>query len=160
MRLNHSSTIPGLGKLAPSTGKSAAKLEMTSLVDMMVILVVFLLMSFSADDQIVTSATGIKLPSSSSKSTVSSGLVVEVGLDHVVVDGRSIMSSKALSGVDPTELVLLTNALKEGIGGSNQQNILVQADRRVKYDNLSQVLRACAEAGLSDVSLVVLGGVS
>ena len=96
MRANHSSSILSQGMSAPVASESPPKLEMTSLVDMMVILVVFLLMSFSADEQIATSAAGLQLPASSSNSSVPRGLVVEVGLDNVIVDGRNILSTKEL----------------------------------------------------------------
>lgn len=160
MRANHSSSILPQRKLTPVAGESPPQLEMTSLVDMMVILVVFLLMSFSADDQIVTPAAGLKLPSSASKSSVPHGLMVQVGLDKVMIAGRNILPSKALSNLDSDGLIPLIEALKAAVVESTQEKILVQADRRVPYSSLSQVLRACADAGLSDVSLVVLGGES
>jgi len=77
-----------------------------------------------------------------------------------MVSGRNIMPSNALSNVGQTDLAPLITALKAAVDGSNQDNILVQTDRRVQYSNLSQVLRACAQAGLNDVSLVVQGGES
>lgn len=160
MRANHSSSILPLSKLTPVADEPSPRLEMTSLVDMMVILVVFLLMSFSADDQIVTPTAGLNLPSSTSKLSVPQGLMVEVGLDNVLVAGRKIMPLRALSNIDSAGLVPLTRALKSAVVEGTQEKILVQADRRVPYSSLSQVLRACADAGLSDVSLVVLGGES
>ena len=158
MRANHSRSVLLQGKSAAVAGEPAPKLEMTSLVDMMAILVVFLLMSFSADDQMITPAAGLQLPSSNSDSPAGQGLVVEVGFEEVLVDGRNIMPSKALSSLDSAGMDSLTKALKAAVGESIQEKILIQADRRVQYNSLSQVLRACADAGLSNVSLVVLGG--
>jgi len=160
MRANHSSSILPQSKSISAASEPAPRLEMTSLVDMMVILVVFLLMSFSADNQIATASEGLQLPASSSKSSIPQGLIVEVSLDHVMVAGRNVLPSETLADIDQAGLLPLISALKEATKDNAHEKILVQSDRRVQYSSLSQVLRACAEAGLVDVSLVVLGGES
>jgi biopolymer transport protein ExbD len=123
---------------------------------MMVILVVFLLKSFSVEGELVAPAAGMELPASSSRTPVPAGLVVEVGPERVRVAGRDVLPTAALAGADTTSLAALTAALTIAATTDDRAQILVQADRRIDYRNLSQVLRACARAGWSDVSLIVL----
>ncbi len=145
---------------AVATGDQPAQLQLTSLVDMMVILVVFLLQSFSAEGQLITPAAGLELPTSQSGERVPSGLIVEVGPQRVIVAGRDVLATTDLASADSTGLAVLTAALSAITTAADQSQILVQADRHLAYADLSQVMRACAQAGWSDVSLVVLQGES
>ncbi len=123
----------------------------------MVILVVFLLKSFAVEGQLVEPAAGLTLPSSTIQTPVSAGVVVEVGPRVVRVAGRDIVPTTALAAADTTTGAALKAALSLAMASSPEQaSVLIQADREVDYRHLSQVLRACAAAGWSDVSLVVL----
>jgi biopolymer transport protein ExbD len=82
--------------------------------------------------------------------------VVEIGPQMVRVGGRDIVPTSALAGTGdnvPQELEQALSALARSAAGAP---VLVQADQRLDYRHLSQVLRACAGAGWSDVTLVVL----
>jgi biopolymer transport protein ExbD len=147
----------GTGGLSgTAAAQSPARLQLTSLVDMMVILVVFLLKSFAVEGQLATPAAGLELPESSSRVPVPAGLVVEIGPQMVRVGGRDTVPTSALAGTGdnvPQELEQALSALARSAAGAP---VLVQADQRLDYRHLSQVLRACAGAGWSDVTLVVL----
>ena len=73
---------------------------LTSLVDMMTILLVFLLQSFSAEGQLVTPSKDLELAESTSKKSQKPSLMIEVTHNSVLVDGRVIGS---LSKVDTTQ---------------------------------------------------------
>jgi len=145
------------GRLPGTVAKAVpARLQLTSLVDMMVILVVFLLKSFAVEGQLVSPAAGLVLPESSSRTPVSAGLVVEVGPRQVRVGGQYVMSTPALVAADSPAVVPLTAALETSFIAHGDAPVLVQADHQVDYRHLSQVLRACSAAGWQDVTLVVL----
>jgi len=158
MRAYHSRAPLAESKLAPVSTNSSSELQMTSLVDMMVILVVFLLMSFSADDQIIIPTDGIRLPSSSSSTLPEPGIVLQVGLDTINIEGHLIAYSPSISKPTHEELAPLVSALSTAASSQATNRVLIQADRQIQYTRLSHVLQACADAGLSNVSLVVLGG--
>jgi biopolymer transport protein ExbD len=132
------------------------RLQLTSLVDMMVILVVFLLQSFSAEGQLMTPASGLELPASSSQTPVRSGLVIEIGPEWIQVAGLPVLTTSSLD--DPGQTEVLDRALNRVFAASGLVPVLVQADRRLDYGQLSRVLASCAGAGWKDVSLVVLEG--
>ncbi len=133
-----------------------ARLQLTSLVDMMVILVVFLLKSFSVEGQLVTPAAGLELPTSTSQTHLEAGLMIEVGSERVRIDGREILPTADLTNGDD----LVEAKLLAALGGAQTRPkgtpVLVQADRGLDYDHLSRILRACSAAGWTDVTLVVL----
>ena len=129
----------------------AERPQLTSLVDMMVILVVFLLHSFSAEGQLVEPAPGLELPVSATSTPVPAGPQVVVGTEWIEVDGRRITATTEAAAGE-----LVTAALAGGSG----RPLLIQVDRRVAYRLLGVVLQACAAAGWTDVSLVVQGGES
>lgn len=133
-----------------------ARLQLTSLVDMMVILVVFLLKSFSVEGQLVTPANGLELPTSTSRTHLEAGLMIEVSSAQVLVDGREILPTTDLTNGDD----LAETRLIEALGGAQttpkDSPVLVQADRGLDYDHLSKILRACSATGWTDVTLVVL----
>lgn len=130
------------------------RLQLTSLVDMMVILVVFLLQSFSVEGQLVTPAAGLALPESASLAPVTAGLVVEVGPERVRVAGRDVMATADVVAADAGPLAAALAAA--GAGGP----VTVQCDRRLDFRVLGRVLRACGQGGRDDVALLVLGGAS
>ncbi len=134
-----------------------ARLQLTSLVDMMVILVVFLLMSFSVEGQLVTPAEGLELSPSQSEIPVVAGLVLEVGLQQVRLAGQVLLDAETLAQPDMSALDPLRLALKQWPQPVGENPVLMQVDRRVPYSFLSRILAVCSETGWQNLSLVVLG---
>ena len=120
--------------------------QLTSLVDMMVILVVFLLHSFSADGQLVEPAAGIELPASSVETPVPPAVQVVVGRDRILVEGRDVATATS-----PDLAAAVTTALPR----DTTAPCAVQVDRAVPYRVLAAVLAGCSGAGFADVRLVV-----
>jgi len=141
------------GRRTAGQNAPAARLQLTSLVDMMVILVVFLLKSFSVEGQLVTPAADLELPESTVEVPVVAGLIVEIGLEWVRVDGRDIMATAAVAA-DSTALA----GAFEDLAAAAAPPVTVQCDRRLDFRVLGGVLRACGRAGLEDISLLVIGG--
>ena len=67
------------------------EVQMTSMIDMFTILIVFLLMSYSADGQIVTISDALTLPKSKSDTPVDLKLEIQINNQVVVVDGDPIV---------------------------------------------------------------------
>ncbi|MCP4571331.1 MAG: hypothetical protein GY838_03195 [bacterium] len=135
----------------PTPVRPAARPQLTSLVDMMVILVVFLLKSFSVEGQLVTPAEGLELPVTVDAAPVPAGRVVEIGPETIRVDGAHVLAT-AVATSDTTALaVALARLAAEGAGP-----VVVQCDRRLDFGVLGHVLRACGRAGLDDLSLLAL----
>lgn len=134
---------------------SAPRLPLTSLVDVMVILVVFLLMSFSVDGQLLTPAPSVLLPPSTSRQPAPAGVLIAIGRDRLTIDGRDVMAASAAA----SDSLALDAALRD-LAADGPRAWVVQCDRRHAFATLSVVLRACARNGARDCSLLVQGGES
>ena len=133
-----------------------ARLQLTSLVDMMVILVVFLLMSFSVEGQLITPAADLDLPVSSAREPARIGVTIEVLPDRIRIDGQEAARAADLLRDDPAAVAALAARLADIEDSAATPTISVHCDRRVDFRLLGRVLRACGGQGLADVSLLVL----
>ena len=128
----------------------AERPQLTSLVDMMVILVVFLLHSFSAEEQFLTPAPGIDLPVSSTQGASPTGLPLVVGARAVRLGDQELAAVEAPDLEDR-----LAAALISARTAGPEQPLAVQVDRGVPFKVLGRVLAACTAAGWPQVQLVV-----
>lgn len=150
------SILPRRPKAATRSGSP----QMTSLVDMMVILLVFLLKSFSVEGQLVTPAKDLMLPESSSTVTAEPALSVEVTTSGVQLAGQLLVSLDDLATDDELVIDRLANELAlvtvDADPTGDPRPVSVQCDRRVDFRILKKVLYTCNQAGLTDLSLLVL----
>jgi biopolymer transport protein ExbD len=151
------------------------KIQITSMVDMFVILLVFLLKSYSTSPVIVNPSNELVLPTSTSstdpvdiiKMVVSKkGIFIE---DKKVLDFNSQMQvqPKDTDATDPMAIQPLFHELEakanlvRTIASVNDKvsfdgKILVQADRDLPYSLLQKVLYTAMLSGYSDVKFAVL----
>ncbi len=164
---------PRLRKFAPlkfvrgsSHGKknTYAELNLTSMVDMLTILVVFLLQTFSASGELLTVQKNIVLPEASNFNELAQAPIVAVSRDSVTLDGRPVASKDELDR-DTTDwkltdlhdqLVTLKNNYRllhpsDPFDGT----IIVQADRNVDFKTVKKVMYSCAVAGYQNVNFAV-----
>jgi biopolymer transport protein ExbD len=133
--------------------RPASTVPLTSLVDMMTILLVFLLHNFSVDGQIVTPSADLELPPSSSVVAARPALRVEVSTVGINVEGRPVVALADLAGDDLRIDALLTALV---VDGAPPAAISIHCDRRLDFRLLKRVLRTCHEAGCDNLSLLVL----
>jgi biopolymer transport protein ExbD len=142
------------------------KPQMTSLVDVLTVLVFFLLKNFSTDGDIVTPAAGLTLPQSSSLTRPEKIWVIAISQEHILAEGQPIAlvadEQKREGYQIPALLEWLdkrrknTDAISEydtTVGFTGKLNI--QGDRGINFAILQKVLITCGEKGYSDFSLAV-----
>lgn len=86
--------------------------QLTSLVDMMTILLVFLLKSFSVEEERLVAAD-LTLPVSTSEVATADDPVVVIARDAVLVDRRMVVDLTTIDADDPGAWVGLTDALRD-----------------------------------------------
>lgn len=131
----------------------AADLLLTALVDAFSILVIFLLMSFSSTGDLLLIGKGQELPKAVRNDVIERNPVVKVE------EGKIFLENVLVAGGDSLVKALLD--LRQKFAGDHPGEeypgaVTVQADRRIKYDFLNQVVTACAHAGFSDIRFAVL----
>jgi len=145
---------------ANSHGNGVAKPQLTSLVDMLTILLVFLLKSFSVEGNLVTAADDLQLPESTSPERPVPMVNVEITTTGVNIDGRPVVPLQRVAAADSLLIVELRDALRgiaEATGIADRENeITIQCDRRLDFAVIKKVMYTCAQASFSDFSLLVL----
>ncbi len=137
------------------------KPQLTSLIDVMTILLVFLIKSFSVEGNIVTPAKDLVLPNSESTKNAKSALSIEISQNRVMHGGASIVSLDELKASDSLMVKGLFNSLlktKEHINIENQKKIMIQCDKEVKFSIIKQIMYTCSKAGFSEYSVLVTSG--
>src|SRR3954469_11612759 len=137
-----------------------AKPQMTSLVDVLTVLVFFLLKNFSSEGDIMTPSKNLELPMSSAKARPEQSLVIAISSKHILVEGNpvALVSEEAVrQGNDiPALSHLLEEKRKqtEDIAEFNKNvvfdgKLTIQGDRQIPYWLLQKVLSTCGENGYS-----------
>ena len=133
-----------------------ARPQLTSLVDMMVILLVFLLKSFSVEGQLITPSPDLQLPESAATAPMEPALSLEVAMGGIILDGRRVADLPGPAAVESLVIAPLEAALRGLPTGAAGQPITIQCDRRVDFAVLKRVLATCDRAGHDDLSLLVM----
>ncbi|HLV30323.1 MAG TPA: biopolymer transporter ExbD [Chitinispirillaceae bacterium] len=149
-----------------------ASLNITSMMDMMTIILVFLLKSFSADGQILTNADNLILPNSVSKKKPQDvNLQLAVTNDMILVDNQPIVPTEDVRKIPQDEpdpsVGKLEDKLKScyaqeeemvRLGALNavQGKIIVQVDKNMDFDVLFKVMNTCGKVGYNNMNFAVM----
>lgn len=150
-------------KIAPPT----STLVLTSLMDMMTILLIFLLTNYSAEGDILSVDPKLKLPVSISRENPKLRLIIQISSNDIMVDGVKVAEVKdALVSHDllikPVADALDMNTKRtEFIGSINPSikfagDVMIQGDRRIPFTLLKKVMYTCGQAGYGNISLAVM----
>ncbi len=155
----------GKTKAVSRSGDKKARLNLTSMIDMFTILVVFLLKSYSAEGQLVTVSDVLTLPKASAEQKVEMKLEIVVNQDAVVVDGDPIVqvNDQLLStgGSIPSLVARLDDHMEytrqmKGTITEDEQKINIQGDVAIPVILVQRVMASCSEAGFSLQNLEVI----
>jgi biopolymer transport protein ExbD len=148
-------------------GVKVARIQITSLVDMMTMILVFLLKSFSADGEIVTPSKGLLLPESTAKKKPEIALRISLTQKHVLVEGRLLIKVDDMMARDEMIVPELKRILEnrrnatEKIAENSSSvmfkgDVLIEADRKTPFKVLQRIMYTCGQTGFSNFSLLVL----
>ena len=149
-------------------------LQVTSMVDMFTIILVFLLKSYSTSAVQITPQEGLKLPTSTSNTEPVEALKLVVSQEGVFVKDEQILVFKKgkpdqadLDSNDSKFLRPLYEALNKEAENSKKiadlndavefdGRVVVQADHKLPYSVLKKVMYTSMLAGYADVKMAVL----
>jgi len=160
-------------------------LNITSMMDMFTIILVFLLFSFKSQDETFTMAKGVKLPTSTSTLDLQDALNIKMATDFlrvptlekmrndpkdteiipllqgrlppdVQMDGIKIVP--LYEAIKRAELVLEAEAKAKGeTRDPEKANIVIfQADKRIRYQDIDKVMKTAALAGFPNFRFAVM----
>lgn len=134
--------------------------QLTSLIDVMTILLVFLIKSFSVEGSLLTPSPDLELPVSSSKKPPQPRFTVEITKSSIFADGKEIATLDTIQNRDS----LLIPSLHEWMliqkssyhNAKHENEILIQADKDIAFNVIKCVMFTCSKAGYIDFSVLVL----
>jgi biopolymer transport protein ExbD len=151
---------------------SVMDIDITSLLDILTILLVFLVQSYNASGVIINVPEGITLPRSASESQNTYGVNVQVSADKIWVDDVEVFNTASMPEKvydnDGRRIIALYNELvrvKENIKRTEKTsadatkfsgiaNLVI--DNTLKYNYVKRVMFTCADAGFKEFKFVVL----
>jgi len=144
-----------------------AGLIITSLVDVFVIVLVYLIRSVSSEGSLMTSADNLVLPMSQrSKSPTEISLTIIGDQKHITVDDQVLMNTEDVHKQDSLlvkpVLDLLTKKREEerkaevlGLIKEATGKVVVQFDKNTPYDIVTKIMATCGYAGYNNVKFAV-----
>ena len=151
--------------------KEVEDLDITSLMDILVILLVFLLKNFSSSGVVFDIPTGIVLPYSKSSNLNHPGINVQVSDEKIWVDDKVIAETKKLTAQDSDmggkriiplyeALVAKRNTYKnmqKATQGATKFTGVINfiIHQELKYEYIQKLMFTSAEAGFAHFKLIV-----
>jgi len=163
----HVPLLLGYGKSKASIrGKSnTVTLNLTSMIDMFTILVVFLLKSYNADGQIVSVSAEMMLPESRAVQPVSLNLEVTITASAILVDGDPVVAVNETILSEGNPIPELVNRLVDhleytrqvrGTTDGEEMKVNIMGDVAIPAILLQRVMSSCAQAGYATQNLTVI----
>ena len=143
--------------------------SLTSMMDMMTIILVFMIKNMDAEGQLLTQAENLILPISTSKiqpKTVS--LTVVVDANYVIADNEQVVPTPDVLAQEDLLVTRLDeilkdrraieqeHALKMGLPADEAGNIIVQLDKNIPYDVMYKVMATCGFSGYTNIAFAVM----
>lgn len=150
-------------------GGTTAPLRLTSMMDILTVLLLFLLKSFVVEGEVITPVPGVDLPESSSDTAPQASVVVAIFDNTVMLDGQMVTRLENGSSDDGLLIPLLADRLSRtrakeleiaqlrGEDVDYSPQIAIQGDRDISFEILERVMYTCSQSGFGDIALAVIG---
>lgn len=171
-----------MGKRKSRRQNADAGLNITSMMDMMTIILVFLLKSYSTDDVSVAPSKDLQVPVSSAEKAPKLAVNVVVSQTQIVVDGDEILTLERVQDEQGIEVTAVPTAEKRGQlisalydrllekaetakdlamrTGSEEfefkGEILLQCDKRLPFSVIREVMFTAGQAQFGNFRFVVI----
>jgi len=134
--------------------------QLTSLVDIMTILLIFLIKSFSVEGNILTPSPDLQLPVSNSKDHPRVISTIEITQNSIVAEGTTITTIQSFSESNdmniPELYTYLSNKrVRENITDTGKE-LMIQSDKEIEFNIIKRVMFTCSKAGYSDFTILVI----
>jgi biopolymer transport protein ExbD len=155
-----------------NVAKRDLPLQITSMLDMFTLILLFLLKSFSVEGSILANADNLVLPNSSSKRKPKSvNLQLAVTSEMVLIDNVAVMPTDDIRKLPPDApdpvIHLIADKLsacraqeeelvKSGALHARTEKIVIQVDKNIGFDVLFKIMNTCAKAEYTAMDFAVM----
>ncbi|MCK6571810.1 biopolymer transporter ExbD [Myxococcota bacterium] len=155
-------------KVADGHGRAnvIADLNVTPMVDMLTMLVIFLLLTFSASGEILTITKDIVLPKAFNAVELERAPIIAISKAKIAFEGQFVMDAGDITNERYVDFVL--PPLKERLERNRDQwklthqdktfdgNVIIQSDNSVNFMVIKMIMMTCAQAEYSQMNFAVL----
>lgn len=151
--------------VAHKAGRSVdVSLNLTPMIDMFVVLVIFLLMTFSTSGEILFIQKDIELPTATRTDELEQAPVIIIGGGQVVIEGKPVGRMDDIAEDENFEIADLSEVLNN-LKKQYQQlhpnqtftgKIIIQGDKSVTFRVLKKVMFTCTSVGYGTINFAVL----
>ena len=129
-----------------------ADLLLTALIDAFSILVIFLLMNFSSTGELLFMGKDMELPKAALGEMLAPAPVLKLDAGKLYIEDKEITTDNLVA-----ELLDLRKKFQALHPNEEYPGVLtIQADRRLRYDQLSPIVQASNHAGFSDIKFAIV----
>jgi len=143
--------------------ESNFELQITALVDTLVIILIFMLKSMATDSLELEQGKGIQVPMVFNGISTGTGSRLEISSEAVSWNGQKYVDlaafdvKKPLNGEEgwkALHMAIAATVKQEQAGNAFDGKLLLQADKRTPFPALQEVLRAAKSHGYKDIRFV------
>jgi biopolymer transport protein ExbD len=151
--------------VAKKAGRSYdVSLNLTPMIDMFVVLVIFLLMTFSTSGEILFIQKDIELPKASHTEQLEQAPVIIIGAGQVVIEGQSVGRMDDIAEDENFEIPDLSERLTNLKKNFQQLHpnqdfsgkIIIQGGKEIPFRVLKKVMYTCTTVGYLNINFAVL----
>jgi biopolymer transport protein ExbD len=147
------------------TDPGEARLQLTSMMDMFTIILVFLLKTYSTHGQLINPSQDLTLPTSLVQHPPELGLDVTVSVDWILVNEKPVEQTQNIISEDTYIVQRLQEELlryareaekmEEIYGAKFSGKVTIQGDKNLPYRLLIKVMYTCGQSNYPNIRLVV-----
>ncbi len=147
------------------TSPRSGKLNLTSMMDMFTIILVFLLKSYAAEGQLIQPSEYLTLPKSKVQTPPETALDVVVSKEVIMVNDKPVVDLETVRKqkgyiIEPLRDELLYHAreaknMEAQFGVPFSGKVRIQGDKSIRYRELVKVMATCGAAEYPNMRLVV-----
>ncbi len=140
--------------------KEPMEIDITSLLDILVILLVFLLKSYNASDLKLDLVKNLSVPDSKARKLGSHAIIIQVDKDNNIWIGKDIIAQIPTSGAEIPKLLELLKSKKEqdrAPAAKKSKAVNLVFDKDTPYKSLQKVMHTSAIAGFTEFKFIVQG---
>ena len=140
-----------------------AKLQLTSVMDMMTIILLFLISSFSTG-QVIPPSKDVKLPTSKQREKPQKETTVVIGKQYILMGTQPIIETEKVANQADIVIVPLYESLQTEAdkqkdleikyGKPWTHEILIQGDEKIQFNILLKVLATCGQTDFGKMRLM------
>lgn len=155
-------------KFAKGKHGTNVELNLTSMIDVFVLLVIFLIQQFSADGDLLFMTDKIRMPEAAHFEQIERAPVVQVTAEQITMEGARVAEVGDIDRDEYWNIPALEEKLRDqkkayemvrdGSGEGFKGDINIQADKSVPFKVIKKVMYSANQAGYFNINFAVIAG--